>query len=60
MRRKERVIYEEKEERGVLSDYVFSFELIKQYPSLRSYIIKRQLKKSLNDSILELFTNMKG
>jgi hypothetical protein len=60
VRRKERVIYEEKEERGVLSDYVFSFELIKQYPSLRSYIIKRQLKKSLNDSILELFTNMKG
>jgi hypothetical protein len=51
----ERIIHEEKVHSEILSDYVFTFELIRQYPTTRSYLLKKSLKKSFSDSFSDLF-----
>jgi hypothetical protein len=56
-RPRERIIHEEKISDSGMSDYIFSFELSQPYPSLRSYLIKKPLKKSMKDTFLELFDN---
>jgi hypothetical protein len=33
----------------------FSFELLRQYPESRSFVIKKPLKSSMKDTVLELF-----
>ena len=38
-----------------IKDYFFAFEVLKQYPYSRSYIIKAPMKKSLKDAVAELF-----
>lgn len=43
----------------VMSTYIFSFELTKQYPTVRSFIIKMPLKKSFSDSLADLLGKTK-
>ncbi len=43
----------------VPSQYFFSFEMIRQYPTIRSFIVKGQLKKSFGDTVSELFGGSK-
>lgn len=38
-----------------IKEYFFAFEILRQYPYTRSYIMKAPLKKSLKDTIAELF-----
>ncbi|MFH0885201.1 MAG: hypothetical protein V1861_05830 [Candidatus Micrarchaeota archaeon] len=46
---------------ATISQYFFTFELIKQYPTTRSFIVKQPLKRSFKDSFGELFGgNKKG
>ncbi len=46
---------------GGISQYVFTFELIKQYPTVRAFIVKQPLKRSFNDTLAEFFgSNKKG
>jgi hypothetical protein len=42
-----------------ISEYVFSFELLKHYPTIRSFIIKQPLKRSWSDGMMELFGGKK-
>ncbi len=42
-----------------IKEYFFAFELIKQYPQSRSYILKAPLKKSFTESIAELMVGRK-
>jgi len=41
------------------SQYIFSFEMLRQYPTVRSFIVKGQLKKSFGDTVSELFGGSK-
>lgn len=41
------------------ADYIFAFEVVHQYPNLRSFIVKRPLKRSFMDSLTELFDGSK-
>ncbi|MBD3210643.1 hypothetical protein GF318_04655 [Candidatus Micrarchaeota archaeon] len=41
------------------AEYVYSFELTKHYPSSRSYLLKKPLKKSFRDSAVELIFGKK-
>jgi hypothetical protein len=46
---------------ATISQYFFTFELIKQYPTTRSFIVKQPLKRSFKDTFGELFGgNKKG
>jgi hypothetical protein len=38
-----------------IKEYFFAFEILKQYPYTRSYIVKAPMKKSFKDTISELF-----
>ena len=42
-----------------MSEYYFNFELVKQYPHVRSFIIKQPLKRSLGDTFAELLGGSK-
>jgi len=35
-------------------DYIYTFEIVHQYPSIRSFISKRPLKRSFMDGIMEM------
>jgi len=37
------------------TEYFYSFELARPYPSVRSFIFKKQLKKSMKDTVSDLF-----
>ncbi|MFH1785354.1 MAG: hypothetical protein ABH842_02915 [Candidatus Micrarchaeota archaeon] len=52
---KVKIIHEEKLQTNILSDYIFNFELTRQYPTTRAYLLKKPLKKSFKDSFFELF-----
>jgi hypothetical protein len=44
-----------------MSQYVFTFELIRQYPTVRSFLVKQPLKRSFADTFSELLGgNKKG
>jgi len=44
-----------------ITQYIFTFELIRQYPTVRSFIVKQPLKHSFKDTVSELFGgNKKG
>lgn len=46
---------------AVPSTYIFTFELIRHYPTTRSFIVKQPLKRSFKDTVSELFGgNKKG
>ena len=47
------------EEKAEISEYFFTFELLKQYPTVRSFIIKAPLKRSFRDSFSELLSGGK-
>ncbi len=42
-----------------MAEHVFTFEFIRHYPHVRSYIIKKPLKRPVADVISELFTGRK-
>jgi hypothetical protein len=42
-----------------MSQYFFTFEMTKQYPMVRSFIVKMPLKRSLKDTLGELFSGGK-
>lgn len=42
-----------------ITEYYFSFELMKQYPHVRSFIVKQPLKRSLGDTFSELLGGSK-
>ncbi len=42
-----------------MSQYIFTFELLRQYPNVRTYIIKQQLQKSFKDQFAELLGGKK-
>lgn len=44
---------------GMISDYYFSFEIMKQYPHVRSFIVKQPLKRSFKDTLSELLGSSK-
>lgn len=46
----------EKKEEIEIKECFFAFEVVKQYPYSRSYIIKAPLKKSFKDTVSELFS----
>jgi hypothetical protein len=51
----------ESEPEAVPSQYIFTFELIRHYPTTRSFIVKQPLKRSFKDTVSELFGgNKKG
>jgi hypothetical protein len=39
-----------------MAEHVFTFELVRHYPYVRSYILKKPLKRPVTDVISELFT----
>ncbi|MCI0503925.1 hypothetical protein L0Y65_04400 [Candidatus Micrarchaeota archaeon] len=44
-----------------ITQYIFTFELIRQYPTVRSFIVKQPLKRSFKDTVDEFFGgNKKG
>jgi hypothetical protein len=43
-----------------MSQYFFTFEVLKQYPTIRSYIIKQPLRRSFKDTISELLGGAKA
>jgi hypothetical protein len=44
-----------------ITQYIFTFELIRHYPTVRSFIVKQPLKRSFKDTVSELFGgNKKG
>jgi|WetSurMetagenome_2_1015567.scaffolds.fasta_scaffold80731_3 hypothetical protein len=44
-----------------ITQYIFTFELIRHYPTVRSFIVKQPLKRSFKDTMSELFGgNKKG
>ncbi len=44
-----------------MSQYIFTFELIRQYPTVRSFLVKQPLKRSFSDTFSELLGgNKKG
>lgn len=44
-----------------ITQYLFTFELIRHYPTVRSFIVKQPLKRSFKDTVSELFGgNKKG
>ncbi len=44
-----------------ITQYIFTFELIRQYPTVRSFIVKQPLKRSFKDTVSDLFGgNKKG
>jgi hypothetical protein len=45
--------------RAEMSTYIFTFELMKQYPTVRSFIIKQPLRKSFRDTFSELLGGAK-
>lgn len=48
-----------KAEEALISQYVFTFELIRHYPTIRSFMVKQPLKRSFKDSMQELFGGTK-
>jgi hypothetical protein len=40
-------------------EYIYSFELMRQFSSVRSFIFKKQLTKSMADTFMELFGSSK-
>jgi len=48
-----------KPEASRMSQYVFTFEFVRQYPTVRSFIVKGPLKRSFKDSIEELIGGSK-
>jgi len=42
-----------------MSQYFFTFEVVKQYPTVRSFIMKAPLKRSFGDSFMELLSGSK-
>ena len=49
----------QEEQKKEMSQYFFTFELIRQYPTIRSFIVKGPLKRSFGDTISELFGGSK-
>ncbi len=47
------------EQAAEMSQYVFAFELLRQYPNVRAYIIKQPLQKSFKDQLGELLGGKK-
>ncbi|MDD5171831.1 MAG: hypothetical protein PHF60_02230 [Candidatus ainarchaeum sp.] len=43
-----------------MSQYFFTFEVLKQYPTVRSYIIKQPLRRSFKDTVAGLLGGSKG
>jgi len=56
MKRKKAV---KKEKQEGISEYYFNFEIIKQYPHVRSFIVKQPLKRSFRDTFSELLGGSK-
>lgn len=48
-----------KEKEQGISEYYFSFEIMKQYPHVRSFIVKQPLKRSFKDTVSELLGGSK-
>lgn len=44
-----------KKEQVEIKEYFFAFEVMRQYPPSRSYVLKAPLKKSFKDTLAELF-----
>jgi hypothetical protein len=42
-----------------ISQYIFAFELLKHYPTVRSFMIKQPMKRSFGDTVKELFGSTK-
>ncbi len=40
-------------------EYIYSFELSRQFPNVRSFIFKKSLSKSMMDTFMELFGTTK-
>ena len=40
---------------GMHREYIYSFEVTHPYPSVRSFIFKKPLTKSMADAFMELF-----
>ena len=57
--RKKRTKRTAKKKEPEMSEYYFSFDLVKKYPHVRSFIIKEPLKKSLGDTVTELLGGSK-
>lgn len=49
-----------KESGEPMSQYFFTFEIVRQYPTVRSYIIKQLLRRSFKDALSELIGGGKG
>jgi hypothetical protein len=41
------------------AEYIYAFELLRHYPSTRSYIFKKPLKTSMGTAMMELFFGSK-
>lgn len=55
MRKKRKTVKKKQQ----MSEYYFSFDLIKKYPHVRSFIVKQPLKRSLGDTLTELLGGSK-
>jgi hypothetical protein len=42
-----------------MSQYIFTFELLRQYPNVRTYMLKQPLQKSFKDQVSELLGGKK-
>ena len=49
----------QKKEDAEMLEYVYSFELMRHYPSTRSYLMKNPLKPSLKGTFTELIFGKK-
>ena len=48
-----------REEPPPMTEYIFAFEILRQYPTVRSFIIKAPLNKSFKDMVKDLFGSPK-
>lgn len=46
-------------ERTEIKDFIFTFEVLQQYPHVRSFIMKKPLKKHIGEAFMELFDGSK-
>jgi|GEM_PF-4632747 len=58
-RKKRKAAAQQPAERIPVREYIYSFELSRPFPNVRSFIFKKSLSKSMMDTFTELFGTSK-
>ncbi len=58
-RQKSKVVRPAPPAKAPAREYIYSFELSRPFPNVRSFIFKKSLSKSMTDTFMELFGTAK-